>query len=255
MQKSLASVGLTEVAQSAAVLPISASGLRVTRGGRAILDGVDFTLSTAHATTVLLGPNGAGKSVLVRILAGLLNADSGDVTWAGLRPDRRRIRRIGFVFQRPVLLQRTVLENLEYALGLHGIPAEDRATTARQALARAGLEHLAGQPARQLSGGEQQRVALARAVVCNPDVLILDEPTANLDPASTASFERSLQSIRANGTPILLITHDLGQARRLADTVVFMHLGRIREQSPAAEFFAAARSAEARAFVDGEIVV
>lgn len=255
MQKFLTSGNRSDAAQAAGVLPIRASGLRVTRGERAILDEVDFTLSVAPATTVLLGPNGAGKSVLVRILAGLLNADSGDVTWAGLRPDRRRIRRIGFVFQRPVLFQRTVLANLEYALGLHGIGIDERAKAAHQALARAGLEHLAPQPARQLSGGEQQRVALARAVACNPDVLILDEPTANLDPASTASFERSLQSIRANGTPILLITHDLGQARRLADTVVFMHLGRLREQTPAGEFFAAAHSAEARAFINGEIVI
>jgi tungstate transport system ATP-binding protein len=255
MQKVVAFSETDDAAHKGYVLPIRAFGLRVTRGGRTILDGIDFAISNAPTTTVLLGPNGAGKSLLIRVLAGLMQADSGALTWAGLPPDRPRISRIGFVFQRPVLLQRTAQANIEYALAVHGIAAGDRATAAHAALKGAGLEFLANQPARQLSGGEQQRVALARAVACKPEILILDEPTANLDPASTAAFERSLIAIRAGGTPILLITHDLGQARRLANQVVFMHQGQIREQTPAAEFFVNPRSPEAGAFVNGDIVI
>jgi tungstate transport system ATP-binding protein len=255
MQKAVASKETNEAAQGTCVLPIRASGLRVTRGDRTILDGIDFAITNETSTTVLLGPNGAGKSVLIRVLAGLMQADSGALTWAGMPPDSPRITRIGFVFQRPVLLQRTALANIEFALSVHGIAVGDRAGVALAALAGAGLEHLANQPARELSGGEQQRVALARAVACKPEILILDEPTANLDPASTAAFERSLLAIRARGTPILLITHDLGQARRLASQVIFMHQGRIREQTPAEEFFVNPRSPEARAFLNGDIVI
>jgi tungstate transport system ATP-binding protein len=237
------------------VLPIHAIAVRVARGGRTILDGVDFEFGAAAGTTVLLGPNGAGKSLLARVLAGLIEADGGQLTWAGTKPDRQRMTRIGFVFQRPVLLQRTALANVEYALAVTHVPQDERRERAQRALADAGLAHLSGQPARVLSGGEQQRLTLARAVACNPELLILDEPTANLDPASTAAFERNVQGIRAGGTPILLITHDLGQARRLADHAVFMHLGRVREQAPAADFFSAPRSREAAAFIKGEIVI
>ncbi|MEQ1578145.1 MAG: ABC transporter ATP-binding protein [Hyphomicrobium sp.] len=204
---------------------------------------------------MLLGPNGAGKSLLVRVLTGLLRADSGRVTWSGTEPDRKRIVRIGLVFQKPVLLLRTVEANIVFALRATGMPAAGCAACAHDALEKAGLSHLAHTSARVLSGGEQQRLALTRAVACQPELLILDEPTTNLDPASIAAFEDQLQLIRAAGVPILCITHDLGQARRLADHVAFMHLGRVREVMAAAEFFAKPRSREAAQFIAGQIVL
>jgi tungstate transport system ATP-binding protein len=238
-----------------AVLPIVAQKLRVERGGRVILDDVDFGVAADSEATILLGPNGAGKSVLIRCLAGLMQPDSGTLTWAGKAPDRARITRIGFVFQRPILLERSALANIDYALRVTNAPFRDRTATALQALDSAGLAHLAAQPARSLSAGEQQRLALARAIACAPELLILDEPTANLDPASTAAFERSLHGIRQRGTPVVLITHDLGQARRLGDRIVFMHRGRILETTPAAQFFTKPQSPQAAAFVRGELVV
>ena len=243
------------VVRSHGILPIVANQIALSRGGRQIFESVDFTLAATAETTVLLGPNGAGKSLFIRILAGLVDADRGHVTWSGTPPDRRRVQRIGFVFQRPVLLQRSAFANIDYALAVTGTPAPERTARAHQALEKAGLDHLANQPARELSGGEQQRLTLARALACDPELLILDEPAANLDPASTAAIEQVLKDIRSNGTPVLLITHDLGQARRLADQVVFMHLGKILEQTPDAEFFNAPRSREAAAFVRGEIVI
>jgi tungstate transport system ATP-binding protein len=237
------------------VLPIEAQKLRVERGGRTILDNVDFAIDADAAATILLGPNGAGKSVLIRCLAGLMQPDSGTLTWAGKVPDRARISRIGFVFQRPILLERSALANIDYALRVTNAPVSDRVAAALQALDGAGLAHLAEQPARSLSAGEQQRLALARAIACAPELLILDEPTANLDPASTAAFEQSLHGIRQRGTPIVLITHDLGQARRLGDRIVFMHQGCIVETTPAAQFFTKPQCPQAAAFVKGELVV
>ena len=237
------------------LLPIAATKISLYRGGRAVLDGVDFEIGDRPGLTVILGPNGAGKSLLARTLAGLVAPDAGSVTWAGLPPDRTRVRRIGFVFQRPVLLRRSAAGNIAFALKVTGL--EPAAWTARvqEALDIAGLSALADQPARMLSGGEQQRLALARAIACRPDVLILDEPAANLDPASTAAIEALLRAIRQTQTPILMITHDLSQARRLADSIVFMHRGRIIETTAAEPFFREPGSPETAAFLRGEIVI
>ncbi len=237
------------------VLPLAAKGLRLRRGERTVLDHIDVNLGPSGGLTVILGPNGAGKSLLVRALANLLACDGGQVTWAGRPPDRWRAPRIGFVFQKPVLLRRSVIENVIFALTVSRAGGGNDFETARLALADAGLDERADQPARTLSGGEQQRLALARAMACNPEILMLDEPTANLDPASMAAIEMRLKAIRAAGTPMLMITHDLAQAKRLADNVLFMHRGRILEAGPGLTFFEAATCAEARAFLRGEIVV
>lgn len=253
------------VASAAGVLPVAGKGLIVTRAGRNILDSVDLALGTKPGTTVILGPNGAGKSVLIRVLCGLLLPDQGVVTWGGTVPDRARMAKIGLVFQRPVLLRRSARANIEYALAVTGTPrtGTPRTGTARDAqreraddaLRLAGLAHLSETDARVLSGGEQQRLTLARALATEPDILVLDEPAANLDPASTAAIENVLRAIRDTGTPVVLITHDLGQARRLADEVVFLHKGRIMERTRAAEFFTQPKSPEAQAYINGEIVL
>lgn len=237
------------------VLPVSAQTLVWSRGGRGLLNGVDLEISAEGGPIIMLGPNGAGKSVLLRLLAGLLTPDKGRVLWQGKPPSRELATAIGFVFQRPVLLRRSVLANIEYALGVSGITGAERRSRAERALERAGLSHLAASPARVLSGGEQQRVALARALALRPQLLILDEPTANLDPASIAAIESELNRPQGARTKILMVTQDLGQARRLASEIVFMHQGKIRERTPAAEFFQSPRTKEAQAFLRGEIVL
>jgi tungstate transport system ATP-binding protein len=237
-----------------AILPIRGEGLIFERGGRRILDGIDIEID-GTGTLVLIGPNGAGKSLLVRVLAGLVAPTMGTVTWAGAAPDRRRAPKIGFVFQRPVLLRRSALANIEYALAVAGVARPERGPRALAALERARLTHLARSPARVLSGGEQQLLSIARALATGPDILILDEPTSNLDPSATTAIERLISGVSLEGTRVLLITHDLGQARRLADEVAFLHHGRIIERTPSAAFLAQPASAEAQAFVRGEIVL
>lgn len=242
------------LARSAAVLPIAGQGLVVRRGGRTLIDGIDAAFE-GHGVTVVLGANGAGKSLMLRLLAGLVRPDGGSVTWAGSPPDRGRALGVGFVFQRPVMLRRTAIANVRYALKAAGMPRAERDATAHRALQDAGLDALAEWPARLLSGGEQQRVALARALAPGPQALLLDEPTSNLDPASTLAIENLVRLAREAGTRIVHVTHDLGQARRLADEVVFMHAGRILERAPAQDFFDRPSSGQAQAFLEGRIVL
>jgi tungstate transport system ATP-binding protein len=236
------------------VLPIRGAGLVFERGGRRILDDIDIEVG-GTGTLVLIGPNGAGKSLLVRVLAGLVAPTAGEVTWAGAAPDRRRASRIGFVFQRPVHLRRSALANVEYALAVAGVARAQRVRRALAALERARLAHLAHAPARVLSGGEQQLLSIARALATGPDILILDEPTSNLDPSATLAIEALIGAVRSEGTRVVLITHDLGQARRLADEIAFLHRGRIIERTPSATFLAQPATSQAQAFVRGEIVV
>jgi tungstate transport system ATP-binding protein len=157
------------------------------------------------------------------------------------------------VFQRPVMLRRSAIANVEYALALAGVLAIERTHQARAALESVGLAHLAERPARVLSGGEQQRLALARAWALRPEVLFLDEPTASLDPSATAEVERIIQAIHAAGTKIVMCTHNLGQARRLGDEILFLNRGHLAERAPADRFFDQPASPEARDFLKGEL--
>jgi tungstate transport system ATP-binding protein len=248
------SADATETRASSAILPILGENLTVERGGRRIVQQIDIEIG-GRGTLVLMGPNGAGKSVLVRVLAGLIAPTAGRVTWAGTPPDRTRAPKIGFVFQRPVHLRRSALANVAYALGVAGVSKTERAEQAHAALKRAGIAHLAQTPARVLSGGEQQLLAMARALATEPEILILDEPTSALDPAATTAIEKLLRRVHSEGVPVVLITHDLGQARRLADEVAFLHHGRLIERAQSAAFFERPASAEAQAFVRGEIVL
>ncbi len=228
------------------MLPIRAEGVSYAVGGAAILDGVSLTIAPG-APMLILGPNGAGKSVLLRLLHGLLRPEAGRITPAAAI-------RGAMVFQRPVLLRRSVLANLRYPMALAGVPRAERARRAEAALAEVGLSALAGRPARRLSGGEQQRLALARAAALEPEVLFLDEPCASLDPAATRAVEEIIRRIAARGTKIVMTTHDLGQARRLAGEVVFLHRGRVVECAPAEHFFAGPASAEGAAFLQGDLL-
>jgi tungstate transport system ATP-binding protein len=220
------------------------------KSGRRLLDGVTFALD-GRSRTIVLGANGAGKSVLLRLLHGLLLPSSGRIAWADSSSGQLRQT---MLFQRPVLLRRSALANICYALKVAGMPVDERKPRALDALQQAGLGSLASRPARVLSGGEQQRLALARARALDPDVLLLDEPTANLDPAATREVEAAIGSMYEDGKKIVMTTHNLGQARRLADDIVFMHAGKVTELTPAAEFFAHPRSPEAVEFLREELV-
>jgi tungstate transport system ATP-binding protein len=175
------------------------------------------------------------------------------VLWGGRTADDGRRR--AMVFQRPVMLRRTVAENVAYALASNGASRDEQTARAGLLLERVGLAPLADRPARRLSGGEQQRLALARALARDPEVLFLDEPTASLDPASTKAVEDIVRATAASGVKIVMATHDLGQARRLAGEFVFVVRGRLIERTTAAEFFASPRTSEAAAFVRGDLVI
>jgi tungstate transport system ATP-binding protein len=224
---------------------LEARGVCVVLGGVRALDGLDLVLEPG-LRTVVLGANGAGKSVLLRTLHGLIAPTVGTVSWS--RPVRQAM-----VFQRPVMLRRSALANIRYALAVNGVAEPERTSRATAALARVGLERIADRPARVLSGGEQQRLALARAWALRPGILFLDEPTASLDPGATAEVERVIASIAAEGTRLVMTTHNLGQARRLADEIVFIHAGRAAERTAADRFFDQPASNEARLFLQGEL--
>jgi tungstate transport system ATP-binding protein len=230
---------------------IGVEGLTYEIAGKRLID--DLTLSLpADTITVVMGPNGAGKSILLRLMHGLLTPSAGAVTAGGARSGNAVRARQAMVFQKPVLLRRSVAANVDYVLGLRG--QRDRAR--RDALLeRVGLQDLHRQPARLLSGGEQQRLALARALATGPETLFLDEPTASLDPASVLTIERIVHDAHANGMKIVFVTHDVGQARRLAGDVVFLHRGRLGEHSAAHHFFEDPACAAAKAFLAGQIVL
>jgi tungstate transport system ATP-binding protein len=236
------------------ILPLRTRGLVFEAGGERLLDGISLTLEEGTLTAIM-GPNGAGKSLLLRVLHGLLRPSAGQVLWNGNPVSPEVVRRQGMVFQRPVLLRRSVAANVRYALATRGVPRAQRVERAAQVLGFADLEHLADRPARVLSGGEQQRLAMARALATEPDVLFLDEPTASLDPASTLSLEKLVARAQAVGTKIVLVTHDIGQARRLADEVIFLHKGRLLEQTSAERFFQSPSSEKARVFLAGRILL
>ena len=233
------------------ILPLRLDDVSLDIGGKRLIDGMSLCLA-AGPRTVILGPNGAGKSLLMRLCHGLIAPSAGRIVWEGPEAAGAR-RRQAMVFQRPVMLRRSALGNVIYALKAQGTPRGERTARAMEALARTGLAALAGQPARSLSGGEQQRLALARAWATAPEVLFLDEPTASLDPAATGAVEDIVGQMHEAGTKIVMTTHDLGQARRLADEILFLHRGRLLEQLAAPRFFARPATEEAAAFVEGRL--
>jgi tungstate transport system ATP-binding protein len=240
---------MIEMRAPSSILPLAMREVSFAAGGRTIIDHVSFELG-AELRTVILGANGAGKSVLMRLMHGLLRPTAGEVLWNERDPERLR-RRQAMVFQRPVMLRRSALANVVYALKLAGM--SDPQQVARKALEDVGLSHLGHRAARVLSGGEQQRLALARAWSLRPQVLFLDEPTANLDPTATKEIETAIAAVHAAGTKVVMTTHNLGQARRLGDEVLFLHQGRLVERAPVERFFKQPGSAEAAAFIKGEL--
>jgi tungstate transport system ATP-binding protein len=239
------------MAEPRSLLPLVLDDVAYVAGGHTIIDRVTATVESGPRS-VVLGPNGAGKSVLMRLCHGLLVPTSGAIRWNTAEP-ARGARRQAMVFQQPVVFRRSALANISFALGVAGVPRAERDAQALDALRRVGLADLASRPARVLSGGERQRLALARAWALQPEVLFLDEPTANLDPGATREIEAVIQRIHDAGTKIVLITHNLGQARRLGDEILFLDRGRLVERAPADRFFDHPATAEAAAFLQGEL--
>lgn len=233
-------------------LPVLFDLVSVRAGGRAIIDSVNLSI-TQGAPTLVMGPNGAGKSTLLRLAMGLVKPDAGTIDWGGRR-DARPTRR-AILFQRPVMLRRSAAGNVAYALAQAGCPRADIAVRVSALLARVGLSDFTDQPARKLSGGEQQRLALARALARDPELLLLDEPTASLDPAATRAVEEIVRSVAASGVKVVMASHDLGQVRRLAGDVVFLVRGQLCEQATADTFLNAPQTSEAQAFVRGDLVL
>src|SRR5690625_3250399 len=236
------------------LLPLELDQVSFRHGNQTLLQLPKLQLGTA-GKTIIMGPNGAGKSLLMRLCHGLLHPSSGSIRWLG-RPSAAQHelrRRQAMVFQRPVMLRRSAEANVMYALAAQGLSRRECRRRAGEALEKMGLSHLAQRSARVLSGGEQQRLALARAWALRPDILFLDEPTSALDPAAAKAVEDAIQTFYRAGTRIVMSTHDLGHARRLADGVVFLCGGHLLEHAPAELLCDAPAAPVAAAFIRGEL--
>ena len=234
------------------ILPLVVDGLGFSVREQWLIKDVSFSLG-ARGRTFIVGPNGAGKSILLRLCHGLLSPTTGTVRWAS-GSSRQQRQRQAMVFQKPVLFRRSARANVEYALSVRGVAKKDVRQRADDALEATGFTGIAHRQARVLSGGEQQRLVLARAWALRPRVLFLDEPAAHLDPAATAAIEDVIEQISNAGSKIIMVTHDLGQVRRLADEVLFLHQGQLLEQTASEDFLTHAKTQEARAFVEGQLL-
>ena len=233
-------------------LPLVIDQVSLEAGATRLLDRVSLTIAPGPPT-LIIGPNGAGKTSLLRLCMGLVSPSAGRVTWGG-RTERAPERR-AMVFQRPVMLRRSAVANVGYALAQAGVPRRLRAARGGELLERVGLGDLAGRPARRLSGGEQQRLALARALARKPEILLLDEPTASLDPAASRGVEEIILMAAQSGIKIVMASHDLGQVRRLAGDVIFMLRGTVHERGTASDFLETPSTPEAAAFLRGDLVI
>lgn len=239
---------------SSGVLPLVMENVTLGRGGKNVLKSIDCTFEPNPAKTLIIGPNGAGKSLFLRVAHGLVPPDEGRVFWPRC-DDIENVRKSqAMVFQRPVMLRRSARDNIEFALKVHNVPRAERRERALRFLKRTGLIRYADKPARTLSFGEQQRLAIARALAVEPKVLFLDEPTASLDPAATHLVEELIIDAAGAGVKIVMSSHDLNQTRRLADEVIFLHRGRIKERAEAKKFFAEPKNDLAAAFIKGELL-
>jgi tungstate transport system ATP-binding protein len=233
-------------------LPIIFSEVQIISGAVKVLDRISITI-TPGAPTVVIGPNGSGKTTLLRAAMGLIRVSGGTITWGALErspPTQRAI-----VFQRPVMLRRTAADNIRYGLEVAGVPRIDRDRRVAELLSLVGLSGLERRPARRLSGGQQQRLALARALARDPAVLFLDEPTASLDPAATKAIEDIVRNVSAGGVKVVMATHDLGEAKRLAGEIVLLHRGRVIEAGPAEKLLSTPTTDAARRFIAGELLI
>ena len=215
-------------------LPLSVTGLDFAAGREPLLAELSFDLAPTGCTAII-GPNGSGKTLLLRLCHGLLAPNAGEIRWGDTPPAQARHMQ-AMVFQSPVMLNRSVRANISYALKLRRVPRAERARLLDEVIAQCRLTDVAGRNARVLSGGEKQKLAIARAWVTRPRVLLLDEPTSELDPLATREIEAMIRLIVAQGVRVLLATHDMNQVHQLADDVLFLEYGRLVAHLPVAEF-------------------
>lgn len=217
------------------------------------LKSISLTLQ-GNKIIVLLGVNGAGKTTLMRILSGLENADSGTILFNNQNTDAKALRQVStLVFQKTAMFTMNVYDNLSYGLKIRKVPTDEIAKMVPEALAAVRLSGFEKRHAKKLSGGEQQRIALARAFLLDSNVLLLDEPTANLDPNSAIIIEKAIVSKKSSQRIIIMATHNLNQARRMADEIVHIHNGEIVEVANPTEFFENPKSEITRKFINGEL--
>ena len=237
------------------LFPLKVENLVLNVNGKKLINNLSFILK-AEGITALMGPNGAGKSLTLRLLHNLIEKTSGTIRWNNVTDQKSIQNAQAMVFQKPVLLRRSVIENLRYNLKVKNINSKAKQDKLiDEALTKAGLMDQAQNPARLLSGGEQQKLAMARALMDNPSILFLDEPTASLDPNATLVIEELIKEASKMGTKIILVTHDIGQAKRLAEEIIFLNQGQVCEQGPAQEMIANPKSKPARQYFSGEIVI
>ena len=223
---------------------LSLKQVSVVVDGKALLSDISLEVH-AGESIVVLGANGAGKTTLLKVCNGILAPAQGMLRTPTTLDQ-------ALIFQRPPLLARSVLDNVRFVLAVRGIAEPTRTARAREALAACALDRIESRQARLLSGGEQQRLALARAWVCKPKLLLADEPTANLAPGATREVEALMRAVQATGSTLVLSTHNVAQAKRLAHRIVFLDSGRIVEDRRAAEFFVSPHSAAAQSYLEGE---
>lgn len=234
-----------------APLSVQLADVVIKRRGKTLLGPINLTVG-GQGFTIVMGPNGSGKTTLLKVLHGVERISGGTIGWSA--PDAEVREAQAYVFQRPIMLRRSVRQNLAYPLELLKQPKAEIAAKVIDWAGRVGLQDLLDHPAPRLSGGEKQKLALARALIRTPKLLFLDEPCANLDGRSTREIEAVLREAHAAGTRIVMTTHDLGQARRLASDVIFLLNGKLHEQGQAPQIFAAPSESETQAFFQGDIV-
>jgi tungstate transport system ATP-binding protein len=233
------------------LLPLKMENVSVRRAGKTILGPITLQLAD-EGISILLGPNGSGKTTLLKTMHGVERPNAGTLQW-NVGAEDARLRQ-AFVFQSPTILRRSVLDNIAYPLTLRGVKRAEARDRAEAFAARVGLTRVLDQHGMVLSGGEKQKLALARALILEPDLLFLDEPCANLDGRATRDIEEILLAVRAEGTRIVMSTHDLGQARRLGDEIWFLHAGQLRETTPKGQFFSEPQSDTARSYLRGDLL-
>ena len=231
--------------------PIQFKDLSVILGPKIILDKINCKIKS-NSITAVLGPNGAGKSIFLQTINGLFSVQSGRLTFNLMEINQEIRKQQAMVFQNPVLLRRTVIANLQFISNLRN---KESNRLLKKILSKVGLEGYEKKPARLLSGGEKQRLSMARALIINPNLLLLDEPTANLDPYSLNLIEDLVLEENSIGKTIIFTTHDMSQAKRLATDVIFLNKGKVLEQTISKTFFKSPKTLEAQKYINGEILI
>jgi tungstate transport system ATP-binding protein len=235
------------------LFPLRIQGASIIKRGKRIIGPIELDLESDGITAVI-GPNGSGKTTLLRMLHGIENLANGTVSWGNFELSDA-LKHQAFVFQNPIMLRRSVLENMIYPLHLKGMTNAAAIDIANKWLERVGLSQSCNKDALVLSGGERQRLALARALACEPKILFLDEPTSNLDGYSMAAVEKLILDASSDGIKVIIATHDFGQLKRLADTIIFMLNGKIHEIGNVETLLLGAKKEETSKFLNGEIVL